>query len=390
MRLTNLFEDNESTAVFAFGRFNPPTKGHEKLLNIVRDMARQVDGKAYVFVSQTQDKKNPLSQKEKIDFIKSTGKFSDMEFGYSDVKTIVQALQKMMYEGRTKIIMVAGSDRQDYFMDFLTKYNKQKDKEGNTVFDFDTVEVASSGERDPDSDGVAGFSATQARQYAADDDYESFKKVVMDAPEDQIKKAFNTIKTKVGKKVALNNNQLYNEDENMKPVVYLDMDGVIVDFFGGVAQFFGVNHWKELRQPGDGTDFRPDVMDKLKGSNFFATLPKFPTADHLVQIIKDFSPEGYTILSSPLRGDHENSAYHKKIWLKNNLSVKPNDVIITGRKQKYAVQKDGTPNILIDDKPSNIENWRAKGGYAIQYQANQDTLDVVKRGLAEYDSRRNS
>lgn len=390
MKLTNLFEDDQSTAVFAFGRFNPPTKGHEKLLNLVRDIARQTDGKAYVFVSQTQDKKNPLSQKEKIDFIKSTGKYDDLEFGYSDVKTIVQALQKMMYEGRTKIIMVAGSDRKDYFMDFLTKYNKQKDKEGNTVFDFDTVEVASSGERDPDSDGVAGFSATQARKSAAEDDYEEFKKVVMDAPEDQLKKVFDIIKTKIGKKVALNNDQLYNEDDNMKPIVYLDMDGVIVDFFGGVENFFGVDHWKELRQPGGGTEFRSDVMDKLKGSDFFATLPKFPTADHLIQIIKDFAPEGYTILSSPLRGDHENSAFHKKIWLKNNLSIKPNDVIITGRKQKYAVQKDGTPNILIDDKPSNLENWKAKGGYAIKYQANEDTVDKVKKELAEYDSRRNS
>ena len=390
MKLTNLFEDDQSTAVFAFGRFNPPTKGHEKLLNLVRDMARQTDGKAYVFVSQTQDKKNPLSQKQKIDFIKSTGKYDDLEFGYPDVKTIVQALQKMMYEGRTKIIMVAGSDRKDYFMDFLTKYNKQKDKQGEVVFDFDTVQVASSGERDPDSDGVAGFSATQARQSAADDDYEAFKKVVMDAPEDQIKTIFDAIKTKIGKKVAINTERLYTEQEGMKPVVYLDMDGVIVDFFGGVAQFFGVKHWKELRQPGGGTEFRSDVMDKLKGSDFFATLPKFPTADHLIQIIKDFAPEGYTILSSPLRGDHENSAHHKKIWIKNNLSMAPNGVIITGRKQKYAVQKDGTPNILIDDKPSNLENWKAKGGYAIKYQANEDTVDKVKRELAEYDSRRNS
>ena len=89
----------------------------------------------------------------------------------------------------------------------------------------------------------------------------------------------------MGKKVAMNTERLYTEQEGMKPIVYLDMDGVIVDFFGGVAQFFGVKHWKELREPGAGTEFRAEVMAKLKGSDFFATLPKFPTANHLIQII---------------------------------------------------------------------------------------------------------
>jgi 5'(3')-deoxyribonucleotidase/phosphopantetheine adenylyltransferase len=388
MLLKELFlkEDDQSTAVFAFGRFNPPTKGHEKLIQTVRSVAQRMDAKPYVFVTQSQDKKNPLSQKERIDYIKSTGRFNDIEIGDVSVKTIVQALQKLMNEGRTRVVIVAGSDRVDYFKNFLNTYNKKNDKAGNLVFDFDYVDAVSSGERDPDAEGVAGFSASQARALAANDDYEGFKRVAMDNSEDQIQAIFSAVQSKIGKKVAMNNEKLYTEADmqDQKPTVYVDMDGVVADFFGGVEQMFGVKHWKELTSKLSGGDLKQEVIDKITGSDFFAHLPKFNTADQLIEMVKNFTGGSYSVLTSPLIGDHENSAEQKKVWIRKHMP-NPDAVIVTGRKESYAVNKQTKqPNILIDDRPVNIERWTGRGGYGILYQANRDSLTKVEQGLKNY------
>lgn len=185
--------------------------------------------------------------------------------------------------------------------------------------------------------------------------------------------------------VDLYNKQLYNkhmtEQSNVKPTVYLDMDGVIADFFGGVERLYGVDHWKQLTS--DKTkDLRQDVIDRIAGTDFFAHLPKFNTADTLIEMIKKFTGGQYSILTSPLRGDNENSGYYKKVWIGKNI-VKPDDIIVTGRKESYAV-KNGVPNILIDDRPINIDKWQSKGGYGILYQANKHPLSKVSQALEQY------
>ena len=385
LRELYLREDDQSTAVFAFGRFNPPTKGHEKLIQRVRSVAQRMDAKPYVFITHSVDKKNPLTHQERVDYIKRTGRFDDIEIGDAGVKTIVQALQKLMNEGRTRVVIVAGSDRVDYFKNFLNQYNKKNDKQGNLVFDFDSVDAVSSGDRDPDAEGVAGMSASQARAYAATDDFANFQKVVMDTDDKGIADLFNKVQSKVGKQVALNNEKLYNEAdmENKQPVVYLDMDGVIADFFGGVEKMFGVKHWKELTSKLKGGDLKQEVIDRITGSDFFANLPKFSTADSLIQLVKSATGGKFSILTSPLIGDHENSATQKKVWISKNIE-QPDEVIVSGRKEKWAKQKDGTPNILIDDRPVNIERWESKGGFGILYQANKDSIIKVQQGLNKY------
>jgi len=392
MLLKELFlrEDDQSTAVFAFGRFNPPTKGHEKLIQRVREVAQKMDAKPYVFLSHSQDKKNPLSYEEKLNYIKSTGRFNDIEFGFNEVKTIVQVLQKLMNEGRTRVIIVAGSDRVDYFKNFLNQYNKKNDKAGNLVFDFDYTDAVSSGDRDPDADGVAGVSASQARAYAAANDYEDFKRVVMDNSEDLVKSAFARVQTVVGKKVAVNNEKLYNEADmtQKKPTIYLDMDGVIADFFGGVEQMYGVKHWKELTSVKTGGELKQEVIDRITGSDFFSTLPKFPTTESLIDTIKKFTGGKFSILTSPLRGDHDNSAKWKKVWINQNIE-QPQETIVTSRKEKYAVI-NGVQNILIDDRPVNIERWQSRGGYGILYQANKDSITKVEQALQQYNNDKNS
>ena len=386
MLLKELFlkEDDDSTAVFAFGRFNPPTIGHEKLINAVRSVAQKNDAKPYLFLSHKQNSKtDPLSYSEKADYIRSTGKFTDVEIGDPTVTTIVQALQKLMNEGRTRVIMIAGSDRVDSFQKFLNQYNKQTDKKGNLVFDFDSVDVVSSGERDPDEAGVAGASASKAREAVANGDFATFSKIVLGGENSQ--KIYQTLQDRMQTKVAVNNEQLYNEAEmtEKQPVIYLDMDGVIADFFGGVERMYGVDHWKELTSVKTGGDLKQEVIDRITGSDFFSTLPKFPSADALIQLIKSATGGRFSILTSPLIGDHENSAAQKKVWIAKNIE-RPEEVIVSGRKEKWAKQKDGTPNILIDDRPVNIERWEAKGGFGVLYQANKDSIIKVQQELNRY------
>jgi len=184
-------------------------------------------------------------------------------------------------------------------------------------------------------------------------------------------------------KVDNHNKRLYNEDMEPKPIVYLDMDGVMADFFGGIEKLYGVDHWKELTS--DRTkDLKAEVINRITGTNFFETLPKFPTADQLISMVKEFTGGTFSICSSPLRGDNANSAKWKKVWISKNIE-QPKDIIITGRKESYAVdKKTKQANILIDDRPINIDRWQGAGGFGILYQANRDSLAKVKAGLETY------
>lgn len=151
------------------------------------------------------------------------------------------------------------------------------------------------------------------------------------------------------------------------------MDGVLADFFGGFAKRFGADHWKMIEN-------KDKAIAELRGTDFFNTLEMFPSADKLVNFAMDYGDWG--ICSSPLTGDRDNSAYWKRVWLTRNFIMPDvSKLIFTGMKEKFATNKlDGTPNILVDDKPSNIQRWTEKGGIGILYQANQDDVgELIKK-----------
>ena len=382
MYLRELFlrEDDRATAVFAFGRFNPPTIGHQKLLDKVVSMTKQVNGKGYLFLSQKQNNKtDPLTFKEKQDYLKIF--YPELVIGDAGVKTIIQALQKIQAEGRTRIVMIAGSDRVMEFQKLLNQYNGKPDKAGNELYKFDSIDVVSAGERDPDQEGAAGASASKARELANKGQEHEFSKIIMGG--DNGKKLYNILQDRLAEQIDENNKKLYNENMDGKPTVYLDMDGVLADFFGGVEKMYGVDHWKQLTN--DKTkDLKKEVIDRITGTDFFATLPKFQSADALIDMVKKFTGGKFSINTSPLRGDNENSGKYKKVWISNNIDT-PDEIVVTGRKESYAKDKGtGTPNILIDDRPVNIQRWQDAGGYGILYQANRDSLDKVQKGLDGY------
>lgn len=164
--------------------------------------------------------------------------------------------------------------------------------------------------------------------------------------------------------------------------IYLDMDGVLANFFHEYAKLAGVPENEqgthdyhlipvELREP---------VIDQMKGTDIFYRLLKFPTADHLVQLVLKYVPF-YNICSSPLRGDHANSEHWKREWIKKHLNPQPKDIVITGMKQRWAKNPDASPNILIDDRGLNIKAWEERGGIGIKYQADEDSLNKVVQGL---------
>jgi len=383
MLLKELFlrEDDRATAVFAFGRFNPPTIGHQKLLDKVIAMTKQVNGKGFIFLSHKQNNKtDPLTFREKQDYLKMF--YPNIEIGNANANTIIKALQEIQSQGRTKIVMVAGSDRVAEFQKLLNQYNGKPDKQGNDLYKFDSIDVVSAGERDPDQEGAAGASASKARDLANKGQEQEFNKIVLGGKNG--KKLYDIIQDRLAEQIDQNNKKLYNEDmADGKPTVYLDMDGVLADFFGGVEKMYGVEHWKELTN--DKTkDLKKEVIDRITGTDFFATLPKFSTADALIDMVQKFTGGKFSINTSPLRGDHENSGKYKKLWIQNNIE-QPDEIIVTGRKESYATDKaSGTPNILIDDRPVNVQRWQAAGGYGILYQANRDSLSKVQDALDSY------
>ena len=189
--------EEEKTIYFTFGRMNPPTIGHEKLLNV---LARKAGSNPYrVFLSQTQDsKKNPLGYAEKTKLArKMFPKHARSILMDKKVKTVFNAVQKLYNEGYKNVVMVVGSDRVREFDILLNKYNAKKGPHG--IYSFSRIDVVSAGERDPDSDSVDGMSASKMRKAAADKDFTAFSqglpKTVSNA---DAKSLYNKIRSAMG------------------------------------------------------------------------------------------------------------------------------------------------------------------------------------------------
>jgi len=168
-------EESTSTgAVIVFGRFNPPTIGHEKLLKAAATQARREDADLAIYPSRTQDKKkNPLDPKTKIGFMKTM--FPDYQeniFDDNNAKTIFDVLSAKYQVGYKSVTIMVGQDRLAEFQGLAQKYN------GSDLYDFEEIKVVSAGARDPDADDVSGMSASKLRAHAAENDFNAFSKGV--------------------------------------------------------------------------------------------------------------------------------------------------------------------------------------------------------------------
>lgn len=172
MFLTHLFESKQSKHVaFCFGRMNPPTVGHGKLLATTHKAAR--GGDYYIFLSHTQDRKdNPLDYKTKVQFVKRMFPKHASHVSYGGLRTIMDIAGFLYDHGYTHVTFVAGSDRLEAFQKLLTSYNGVEGKK--VYYKFDKIDFVSSGEREDGAEGVEGVSASQAREAAMANNMDAF------------------------------------------------------------------------------------------------------------------------------------------------------------------------------------------------------------------------
>ena len=199
---------------FAFGRFNPPTIGHKKLIDTVVNAA--AGGDFYIFTSQSQDPdKNPLDYQTKVNFLKKLFPEIQDKIVYDPtIKNVLQAADRLKSEGYTDATFVCGSDRIAEFTKLLNTWNGM-DKTPR----FGVLNVVSSGEREDGAEGVEGISASMARTFVKNNDFESFKNTVSNNPQlamdlyNAIKQGMMTSKKKIKEYISKIVEQILNEDD---------------------------------------------------------------------------------------------------------------------------------------------------------------------------------
>lgn len=162
------------TVAFIFGRLNPPTTGHRKLIEKLAEIPADDH---LIYLSHTRDKKkNPLSYEQKVKYAKA---FFETEFPQvmvveSQSKTAVQVMGELngMY---SSVVLVVGGDRIEDFDRLLNAYNGKPTKTGEVLYQFDFIDVVSAGDRDPEADDLSGMSASKLRALASNNNFEEFK-----------------------------------------------------------------------------------------------------------------------------------------------------------------------------------------------------------------------
>ena len=187
-----LSEAKEKSCTFTFGRFNPPTTGHEKLVKKLTSIGKGTD--VLLFSSHSNDKKkNPLTHKDKVKYLK---KFFGRIVVDANVRTVFEIANFLHEKKYVNVNMVVGSDRVKEFEMLLTKYNGVKARHG--FYNFKNINIVSAGERDPDADDVSGMSASKMRQYAEDGDFDNFKEGVPSKGKNLAKKLYDDIRKGMG------------------------------------------------------------------------------------------------------------------------------------------------------------------------------------------------
>ena len=181
-------------AVFTFGRFNPPTTGHEKLIDAVKNESKGDD--FYIYISHSQDsKKNPLDYDTKIDYLKKIfPKYNrNIVKTGNDIAHVLHSVVELYNKKYQNITMVVGSDRVSDFKKLLDSYNGVENKL-HGFYNFDNINVVSAGERDPDSETISGMSASKMRMVAAKGDFRQFKSGIPTHVNDEIiRQLFNDV-----------------------------------------------------------------------------------------------------------------------------------------------------------------------------------------------------
>lgn len=181
---------DQGTISITFGRFNPPTVGHEKLLAKVAREAKASGGEYRIYPSRSEDpKKNPLDAGTKIKYMRQAyPDHANAIVDSPDMRTIFDVLTALDNDGYSSVNIVVGGDRVSEFNSLATKYNGE-------LYTFDEIRVVSAGGRDPDAEGVEGMSASKMRKAAAEGDFDSFLQgIPKELGKDGAEKLFMTLR----------------------------------------------------------------------------------------------------------------------------------------------------------------------------------------------------
>jgi hypothetical protein len=178
-------EAQEKTAVFTYGRNNPPTVGHEVLFNKTVETAKKHGSIAHIYTSHSQDsKKNPLSGEHKVELIKQAYPQAHVDSSSKEMPSMLHIAKHLHSQGHKHLVMVAGSDRVDEYKKKLQQYNGTHE---GALYNFKSIKVVSAGQRDPDAEGAAGMSGTKLRSHAISGNKEKFKSGLMSGLSDEHK-----------------------------------------------------------------------------------------------------------------------------------------------------------------------------------------------------------
>lgn len=213
--------EEEKTAYFTFGRMNPPTTGHEKLMN---ELSKKSGNNPYkIYLSQTADKKkNPLDFKYKVKTVrKFFPKHARNVMLSKKVRNVFDAATEMFNDGFKNITMVVGSDRINEFNTLLKKYNGVKGRHG--LYNFNKINVISAGDRDPDADDISGMSASKMRSLASEGDFTQFSQgLPRNVSNADAKKVYNEVRKGMGLKEQIDYfNKLHFEPVSEKREAYV-------------------------------------------------------------------------------------------------------------------------------------------------------------------------
>ena len=300
-------KEDKGTITVAFGRFNPPTVGHEKLINAAKAAAK--GGEYSIYPSRTQDKtKNPLSPDEKISFMRQLyPKHGERIVNDGDMKTIFNVLQKANEDGYSSVNIMVGADRKSEFEKLAQQYN-------GDLYDFEDINVVSAGERDPDAEGVEGMSASKIRKAAAEDDFKTFLTGMPAKIDDELaKNIFNAVKRSVGKKKAGVKEGLWQ----LAPK--LDWEGLRENFF--LKNIFNIGDLVEQLHTG----LRGRII--RRGTNY------------LISVTED------NIMFKSWIGDVSEAYSEKKPENIEREPGKPNTLVGSGGYRKLAMKMTGTTRI---------------------------------------------
>lgn len=158
--------------VVTFGRFQPPTSGHELVMNKVLEVANRLGFEHRIYTSTSQgNAKNPLRYREKVGFLRAMFTKNNIVDDSRIINPFFM-MKQLSDQGYKDVVLIVGSDRVKDLRSQISKYINHKDKDKS--FEFDKFRVISSGKRDPDAEGTSGMSGTKMRQAVADDDFPLF------------------------------------------------------------------------------------------------------------------------------------------------------------------------------------------------------------------------